>query len=476
MSTDSVKGWSIIVSGRTLAELAPGDSVVIGRKPLRPLPDEEVPRVDVADPTKSMSKRHALFSVLMDGQGVLRDLNSTNGTFVVRDNGDLSRMPFGQDFTFSRSPMHLQLGDMAIEFRRTDVSAMPQDAIDPPVQSLFSYAPMETEPPVAQAGQELSVDDILDLRTGEPTSAFQAMPKHKRQELPPTFPPMSIPSKQLGSQPDQWPAIADPVVAAASRTASADQPAPTASSDADSSAGTHDAGHAMRTDGAAATREAAGGNRTASPVRAPALPSPAQSLHLQPEPLPKRDLFQDALERRREEEAARAEREAAEREARAAEQAEREAAAQAAATRNASAFAWEDDPFDATGTGGDDLSEGTEADAAAPADPAADGAAAAYRPVFEPGSVFERLSRGEFERKEPAVVVDGMTSDDARTTTDYNMQFEMARKRPLLPFLALNPHLYHKLYEFLESLDDPDIDAGLEDNDGYAEYKKGSSR
>lgn len=474
MSTDSVEGWSIIVSGRTLAELAPGDSVVIGRKPLRPLPDEEVPRVDVADPTKSMSKRHALFSVLMDGQGVLRDLNSTNGTFIVRDNGDLSRMPFGQDFTFSRSPMHLQLGDMAIEFLRTDVSAMPQDAIDPPVQSLFSYAPMESEPSAEPAGQGLSVDDILDLRTGEPTSAFQAIPKHKRQELPPTFPPMSIPSKQLGRQPDQCPAVADPVVAAASRVASVDQPAAKDPSDAGAAADAHDAGHAARTDGAAATREAAGGKRAASPVRAPALPSPAQSLHLQPEPLPKRDLFQDALERRREEEAARAEREAAEREARAAEQAEREAAAQAAAPQNASALAWEDDPFDATGTGDADLSG--EADAVAPADPAADGAAAAYRPVFEPGSVFERLSRGEFERKEPAVVVDGMTSDDARTTTDYNMQFEMARKRPLLPFLALNPHLYHKLYEFLESLDDPDIDAGLEDNDGYTEYKKGSSR
>lgn len=99
-----------------------------------------------------------------------------------------------------------------------------------------------------------------------------------------------------------------------------------------------------------------------------------------------------------------------------------------------------------------------------------------FRPVFEPGSVFERLSQGQLKPKEPAVVVDGMSSDDARTTTDYSMQFQMARRRQLLPFLALNPHLYAALYEFLESLEDPDVESGLANNDGYADFKKGSSR
>lgn len=441
MSTDSAKGWSIIVSGRTLAEVAPGDSVIIGRKPLRAPSGEELPRVDVVDPTKSMSKRHALFSVLMDGQAVLRDLNSTNGTFIVRDNGDLSRMPFGQDFTFARSPMHLQLGDVAIKFLRTDVSAMPQDAVDQPVQSLFSYAPVDVEEPAEPAGPGLSVDDILDLRTGEPTSAFQAIPKHKRQDLPPTFPPMSIPSKNIGG----WQAPSEAASMPSEEAATADGGAP-------SSGRANDGEHAA--------------------VRAPAMPSPAQSLHRKPEPLPKRDLFQDALDRRRQEEvlaaAERAERE----------QAMRDAQDTPSGRGGAAVLDWDDDPYDVTGTT-DALtdSEATPeggANAGSAAGASTDGPA--YTPVFEPGSVFERLSRGEFETKEPAVVVDGLNSDDARTTTDYHVQFQMARKRPLLPFLALNPHLYHELYEFLESLEDPNIDAGLEHNDGYAEYKKGSSR
>ena len=424
-----------------MADLAPGESIVIGRKPLRPLPADGTPRLDVQDPTKSMSKRHALFTVLEDGRGVLRDLESTNGTFVVRDNGDLSRMPLGQDFAFTRSPMRMQLGDMAIEFVRAVHPAPSSSSASQAARNLFSYAPIDVQEGESQpAGSDLSVDDILDLRTGEPTSAFQAMPKRKArhaQALPMSFPP--------------------------------------------------------------ATDEASNEyHQTAQPVELPldpskpAMPSPAQSLHMgEParESIPSRDLFADAKAygAGTEPDAGRTPRTS---------QTERTDAsdwlyggmrtAQPEPSSTPAVGAVEQSVFGRTQPA-DDRSAAPTAEASEAATPASESASTfdafgdvedgtAFKPVFEPGSVFERLSRGELKPKEPAVVIDGMSSDDARTTTDYNMQFQMARKRQLLPFLALNPNLYDDLYEFLESLEDPDIDSGLASNDGYADFKKGSSR
>lgn len=439
-----------------MADLAPGESIVIGRKPLRPLPADGTPRLDVQDPTKSMSKRHALFTVLEDGRAVLRDLESTNGTFVVRDNGDLSRMPLGQDFAFTRSPMRMQLGDMAIEFVRAVHPAPSSPSASQAARSLFSYAPIDVQEGESQpAGVDLSVDDILDLRTGEPTSAFQAMPKRKArhaQALPMSFPP--------------------------------------------------------------ATDEASNEHQqTAQPVELPldpskpAMPSPAQSLHMSEpthEPIPSRDLFADARAygagagQGRDGQSGGASAVATPLGVDSARTPQSEGTdasdwlyggtrtAQPAPSSTPAVDAVEQSVFGRTQPA-DDRSTAPAARASEAATPASGSASAfdafgdaedgtAFKPVFEPGSVFERLSRGELKPKEPAVVIDGMSSDDARTTTDYNMQFQMARKRQLLPFLALNPNLYDDLYEFLESLEDPDIDSGLASNDGYADFKKGSSR
>lgn len=62
--------------------------------------------------------------------------------------------------------------------------------------------------------------------------------------------------------------------------------------------------------------------------------------------------------------------------------------------------------------------------------------AGVHTPVFEPGSVFERVAKGELKAQEPAVEVDGLTSDEAKTTQDFNVQFEVARHPELLAFLA----------------------------------------
>ena len=95
-----------------------------------------------------------------------------------------------------------------------------------------------------------------------------------------------------------------------------------------------------------------------------------------------------------------------------------------------------------------------------------------YTPVFEPGSVFERVAKGELKAQEPAVEVDGLTSDEAKTTQDFNVQFEVARHPELLAFLAMNPYLYDDMYSWLAARGEADIDEALSHNKGYQEYRE----
>ena len=99
--------------------------------------------------------------------------------------------------------------------------------------------------------------------------------------------------------------------------------------------------------------------------------------------------------------------------------------------------------------------------------------AGGFTPAFEPGSVFDKVSRGEFNKPpEPVIEVDGLTSEDARRTPDMTRQFEMARHAELLPFLAMNPSLYDDLYAWLAAQGNRDIDEALANNPGYQDYRK----
>ena len=93
-----------------------------------------------------------------------------------------------------------------------------------------------------------------------------------------------------------------------------------------------------------------------------------------------------------------------------------------------------------------------------------------YRPAFEPGSVFDRVAKGEYGNQEEVIEVDGMSSDDAKRTSDFALQFEMAKHTQLLPFLAMNPALYDDLYAWLSAQGNEDIDEALQANEGYREY------
>ena len=87
-------------------------------------------------------------------------------------------------------------------------------------------------------------------------------------------------------------------------------------------------------------------------------------------------------------------------------------------------------------------------------------------------SLFERLTRANRGRSEIIRLSNGMTSEEAERTESFARQFELAKHREMLPFLALNPYLYSDLYMWLEALGDPVIKAALQTNRGYQTFKK----
>ena len=78
----TIQQWTVRIGGIDQKTVKPGDNIEIGRKPLRPLPDDGTERLEIADGTRSRSKRHATFAVSQNGGGTVRDLGSTNGAYV----------------------------------------------------------------------------------------------------------------------------------------------------------------------------------------------------------------------------------------------------------------------------------------------------------------------------------------------------------------------------------------------------------
>ena len=658
--------WIIKVNGAEQTDVKPGESVEIGRKPLRPLADDGNRRLEVPDSERSMSKRHALFTVHEDGSADVRDLNSTNGSYMIRENGELTRLQPGVECELKYSPIRLQFGDIPVDFIRVDA----QERVEPKVTDLFSYAPddakQEPDP------SDMSVDDILNLRAGEPTAMFSSQNVADRlRELRDAS--LHVP-KLAGTEPEQ------PVDGNASDDQLQAQPGQETVQEQASPAG-HTVSGADAGQRDSASRQSASGvmpvQRETSPARAfgaqPILPDPVVTvtqqrqfaeqhpleelpLTVQPggmnEPGP-RDLFADAEKRSKQEDQAKqqpsesdagssasgqdgaeaaggqyqAENTTAQGDSAdnmpadianggsvAPEQSEAPAsnpskpdvvsvhdlfsaqrihevqAARAASDRDAqrqpvnaqqptaegqSANQSADDsladqspahesPASAVQPPAEQIAQAgpvaaqqpaqaaqqptqqaarvtfTPMDAsAAQASPAAQYAPAAqdtqaaqpaqaapvmqatqpvqsvpqqasqtaesqdysrfarpaagqptaqqpgmqqpqvsadpqqnFKPVFEPGSVFERVSRGDFDKQEQMVEVGGFTSQQAKTTSDYTVQFQIARHAQLLPFLAMNPSLYDDLYTWLAAQGNADVDAALSRNQGYQEYRK----
>lgn len=488
--------WTVKINGVDRISVKPGECVEIGRKPLRPLADDGNTRLDVADQTKSMSKRHAMFTVKSNGTASVRDLGSTNGSYVVRENGDLLRLPANVEFLLPTSPMRMQFGDVPADFIRIDDPVA--KPLDLKVPDLFGYAVHEA--PQEPDAADMSVDDILDLRAGEPTAIFSAdnvrrkvdelelgslnitqpvtkndepaiprdlfadalaqhaeqeterknqqamdsvvLPKQQTEPESTTVTPVSKHSRISGIVPvdaiahavvkhapsTSEPAVASAavvesdVVAGASKSAENVQSAPNTD---DSQPVDAVAQHSEGTQSEAAQSENTQ-SETAQPTTAQ--PETAQPATDAPE-----DQQQPTAEAHQE-------------------------AATATATSADQQLATE------TETAQQSVSEAYEA-----SDIYSTGV---HTPVFEPGSVFERVAKGELKAQEPAVEVDGLTSDEAKTTQDFNVQFEVARHPELLAFLAMNPYLYDDMYSWLAARGEADIDEALSHNKGYQEYRE----
>lgn len=621
--------WIIKVNGTEQTDVKPGESIEIGRKPLRPLADDGNRRLEVPDSERSMSKRHALFTVHEDGSADVRDLNSTNGSYMIRENGELTRLQPGVECQLKYSPIRLQFGDIPVDFIRVEA----QEHAEPKVTDLFSYAPdnakQEPDP------SDMSVDDILNLRAGEPTAIFSSqnvadrlrelrdaslhVPKlvgtepedaedhqgalgknqHPKPEqaaavqeqqaqaqrassgveagsqnpadasssasdphAQPTQPHteqsaqhVALPGRSLGAQP----ILPDPVVTVTQQRQFAEQhpleelpltvqpggldkPGPR---DLFADAAQHSEQkeqaeqqstqpeNASSAPNQAAAGVAAQDNRDghASPAAADSATeadrheAPASNA-AKPGVVSVHDLF--SAERIREVQMARAadEREAsdqsehdrpqpeespenaghtpAERNAKTPQAASQPAdsaarvtftpmdapAAQAVPDAHSkfARTAQTSAPSQSTSTGNSGHSPSQQASPSSSAEdysrfarPAAQQSGAQqvsrdaqqdFKPVFEPGSVFERVSRGDFDQQEQMVEAGGYTSQQAKTTSDYTIQFQIARHAQLLPFLAMNPSLYDDLYTWLAAQGNADVDAALSRNQGYQEYRK----
>ncbi|WP_416517202.1 FHA domain-containing protein [Bifidobacterium asteroides] len=523
MSDDRRPGqvWIIKFNGAEETRLKPGETVEIGRKPLRPLADDGRRRLEVPDKTKSMSKRHAIFAVDQDGLATLRDMGSTNGSYLIQSDGSLVRLPVDADFPLSSSSARFQFGDVPVDFVR--ISNPEEDKTDPSTQvpDLFSYS---TQPRgvVEPDAAEMSVDDILDMRAGEPTGIFKADGVRNRvtalhdmalgaaktadssqeaasapQDRPRSAPVArdaqdnpSQPADSRGSQArysdafdsaepsqaDREPADADPADGQESdrRRAYADQPDDRAFEDRQSD----------RREGDFQAQDARGETPRHLPWQEEESEQGLPLVGTQEEdsqPVD-RDLFADARRSRSAEPAPEQNRyDQVARNARDTRDGRGHRDDRAASGRSG----YEDGQPRQGRRGQADSAQGftplgavelarlskKESDQARrPQEADEQDNDQRYKPAFEPGSVFERVSKGDYDRGQEAIVVDGMSSDDAKRTGDFALQFAMAKHRQLLPFLAMNPALYDDLYAWLEAQGDQDIDAALRNNDGYHEY------
>ncbi|RYQ21899.1 hypothetical protein PG2054B_0381 [Bifidobacterium pseudolongum subsp. pseudolongum] len=544
--------WMIRVDGSDLTSVEAGQTVEIGRKPLRPLSDDGTTRVEILDDTRSMSKRHAEFSVKSDGNAILRDMNSTNGTYLVRPGNDLVRLPSGSDFALTDDTVRLQFGDVPVDFVRfIDDSTTHSD--DPAVANLFDYAldNVASEPEAS----ELSVDDILNLRAGEPTNIFDSnsvrtRAHELREAEQQTFVPFAQPINPVTTNdaveedaPDAAPRdlFADAHDVAAGKI---DEPAVKKEEfvprmhDGPRHAGGRPADRLISVDELgkprlpdimplqmtpqqpvaqqpaiaqpAVQQEPANQQTAAQPAPAqepqPAAQAAAPAVEHDTQPMVQRPQEQQGQEQRRfaeqstaldfevlttslhaehrdepvavdvqssvavnqqsNEQQSTPNTTAVEQSVQAEQPVQTVQPVQSAQTAQplqtvqaqpTPAAADVDARFKPTAqTGEVDQPEQTQA----------------FTPAFEPGSVFERVAKGEFNQREELVEAGGYNSDQARRSDDFAEQFEMARHAELLPFLAMNPALYDDLYAWLAAQGNADVDKALSTNPGYEDYRK----
>ncbi len=450
----TLQRWMITVGGVEQARVGAGRSVEIGRKPIRPLREDGFMRVDVVDNKRSMSKRHALFIVDASGAATIRDLNSTNGTYLVSESGDLLRLDPGVDFHMPDSIVRMQFGDVPVDFVRIEEKA-PQgsDAGAQPVRDLFSYAPDNDikEPDAA----DLSVDDILDIRAGEPTGVFHAQ-SVSRPDL------VWDSQKRLNDA-----AAADDLGSASAADAGADADDNADNNSAVTSAEPSSVAPSSVADVASVLDVASVAESVAEqikPVIAGQVVLPVVRDEFE-SPVEPRNLFDDA-----------ANNDSVNNDVSNNNDASNDAVTNDVVTNDAAGDVINpSDVSDANNISdaSDAINPSDVSDANNISDVSATIASdsAQFTPAFEPGSVFEKVSNGEFSARKEVVSAGGFTSEEAQKTDDFAEQFEMAKYQELLPFLAMNTNLYDDLYAWLSAQGNADVDQALAQNSGYSAYR-----
>ena len=462
----TLQRWMITVGGVEQARVGAGRSVEIGRKPIRPLREDGFMRVDVVDNKRSMSKRHALFIVDASGAATIRDLNSTNGTYLVSESGDLLRLDPGVDFHMPDSIVRMQFGDVPVDFVRIEEKA-PQgsDAGAQPVRDLFSYA-LDNDIKEPDAA-DLSVDDILDIRAGEPTGVFHAQ-SVSRPDL------VWDSQKRLNDA-----AAADDLGSASAADAGADADDNADNNSAVTSAEPSSVAPSSVADVASVLDVASVAESVAEqikPVIAGQVVLPVVRDEFE-SPVEPRNLFDDA-----------ANNDVSSNDVASNDVSSNDVASNDVDSNNdASNDAATNDSVDndvstndavtnndATNDDASDVSNSSNvSDANNISDVSATIASdsAQFTPAFEPGSVFEKVSNGEFSARKEVVSAGGFTSEEAQKTDDFAEQFEMAKYQELLPFLAMNTNLYDDLYAWLSAQGNADVDQALAQNSGYSAYR-----
>lgn len=479
--------WMIKVNGVEETRLEPGQSLEIGRKPLRPLGDDGRRRLEVPDGTKSMSKRHAVFTYGKDGSAVLRDMGSTNGSYLVQGDGSLVRLPSRADFLLPGSSVRFQFGDVPVDFVQVEAQVRAEDSQARQVPDLFSYA-NERREPVEPDASGMSVDDILDMRAGEPTGIFRADGVRNRVSA---LHDMALGAGDAAATQSQIPPQGNQAPAQGGQSAGVpSQPQP----------GIEPQPQVRQQPPAQSLSETS--ERQQVPARSAqdnqqvdGLPVLAQPAGQEGKPPVQRNLFDDARNAQAGEAGTPAPAEQGQPQVQARPHAQPQSQSQQplqAQTQAGMQPATQPQQHPTQVQPEAPVQQPTQEGAFQPLgavelarmaqqeqemagerqeiEVSSADAEQTYRPAFEPGSVFDRVAKGEYGNQEEVIEVDGMSSDDAKRTSDFALQFEMAKHTQLLPFLAMNPALYDDLYAWLSAQGNEDIDEALQANEGYREY------
>lgn len=448
----TVQRWMITVGGVEQARVGAGQTVEIGRKPIRPLRDDGFVRIDIVDNKRSMSKRHALLIVNKRGVATIRDLHSTNGTYLVGDNGNLLRLDPDVDFQLPDTIMRMQFGDVPVDFVHVEES---EDSDNDPVRDLFSYA--TDSAPKEPDASDLSVDQILDLRAGEPTGIFHA------QSV--SVPELKWNNDSVSLNPEKNSVIDD------ISSAGVDLPV-------------------VREEEKAEPRNLfddaqADGNKDSNKDSQEQNPEDSSNLNsAQTDDNPNEhendveQLLNQSMEQSMEQSVKRDGEQHDIREQDIFESVENEFAEAKSTESNPV----ESNPAETNLDENNSAEVGNAEDNNAEANNAENGDSSfmlasstfseEYTPAFEPGSVFEKVSQGEFDSHHEVIEAGGYTSDEAKQTADFSEQFEMAKYPELLPYLAMNTGLYDDLYAWLAAQSNSDVDEALARNSGYDAYRK----